>query len=106
MEELRIQLQAPAGEGKQRRGIVGVLRGQHPGGRAGGLLHGPSALQHRHLRSAAIQLQRQRQTDDAAPCDHYIGAALRVHRSHLSKSSMAMSVHKPALRRAALSGIV
>jgi hypothetical protein len=54
-----VERSAELRERMQRQGIVRVVGGEHAGSGPGGLAQGHAGLQHRHVRAAAMEFQRE-----------------------------------------------
>jgi hypothetical protein len=79
IEEAGVERQAVGSEGTQRRRIMWIAGCEHAGGSGRGALHGSGAVEYRHSRSACVQLQSEREPDDACAGDYEVIAGGYFH---------------------------
>jgi hypothetical protein len=68
-EPVGVEREAEVGEGLKRRGIFGIVRGEHAGGSGGSLGEGDAGLKDSDAHSAAIEFEGEREADDAGAGD-------------------------------------
>ncbi len=68
-EPVGVEREAEVGEGLKRRGIFGIVRGEHAGGGGRGLGEGDAGLKDRNAGSAAMEFEGEREADDAGAGD-------------------------------------